>query len=310
MSVWACLSRGGCWVLGWVFFFQLGLKTSLVRAISLWGVGLEWTYLLDRVSQEVRALVSQIIITFSWVWNTLPYEIRSSNTISSFKLSLKTYLFQQSYWLCGGGKRVRDRERTSGLLRNVRGFSFFFFTYFFHLMGLVLRRRNGTEKNTLLLFVLLLSSYPQCLWLGAGTGVAAAREQTEGADRAAGGHPQVRPGRKGKHHWPIRQRERYVWNCHLPWFQSYQLKQWEMGVRQEWGFHCVGSRGSLLVQAPDSWSKGCKFESQQEGRENFLLQSQLCVLTHFHCLFHPCVTTVACKRPWSFCQKLQVAGYT
>ena len=31
------------------------------------------------------------------VWNTLPYEIRSSNTISSFKSSLKTYIFQQSY---------------------------------------------------------------------------------------------------------------------------------------------------------------------------------------------------------------------
>ena len=34
------------------------------------------------------------------VWNTLPYEIRSSNTISSFKSSLKTYLFQRSYWVC------------------------------------------------------------------------------------------------------------------------------------------------------------------------------------------------------------------
>ena len=31
------------------------------------------------------------------VWNTLPYEIRSSNTFSSFKSSLKTFLFQQSY---------------------------------------------------------------------------------------------------------------------------------------------------------------------------------------------------------------------
>ena len=31
------------------------------------------------------------------VWNTLPYEIRSSNTISSFRSSLKTYRFQQSY---------------------------------------------------------------------------------------------------------------------------------------------------------------------------------------------------------------------
>ena len=30
------------------------------------------------------------------VWNALPWEIRSSNTISSFKSSLITYLFQQS----------------------------------------------------------------------------------------------------------------------------------------------------------------------------------------------------------------------
>ena len=31
------------------------------------------------------------------VWTTFPYEIRSSDTILSFKSSLKTYLFQQSY---------------------------------------------------------------------------------------------------------------------------------------------------------------------------------------------------------------------
>ena len=30
------------------------------------------------------------------VWNTLPYKIRSSNTISSFRSSLIAYLFQQS----------------------------------------------------------------------------------------------------------------------------------------------------------------------------------------------------------------------
>ena len=55
--------------------------------------------------------------------------------------------------------------------------------------------------------------------------------------------------------------------------------------------------------APDSRSKGCEFESQQERQDNFLLQSQLYVLTLIWCLFHPHVTTVACKRPWSFCQK-------
>ena len=31
-------------------------------------------------------------------------------------------------------------------------------------------------------------------------------------------------------------------------------------------------RGSLLVTAPDSWSKGCEFESRQKQRENFLLR--------------------------------------
>ena len=49
--------------------------------------------------------------------------------------------------------------------------------------------------------------------------------------------------------------------------------------------------------------KGCKFESRQEWRENFLLQSQLCVLTLIRCPFHPRVTVVARKRPRSFCQK-------
>ena len=33
------------------------------------------------------------------------------------------------------------------------------------------------------------------------------------------------------------------------------------------------------------------------------LSSQLCVPTLIWCLFHPCVTTVACKRPRPFCQK-------
>ena len=54
---------------------------------------------------------------------------------------------------------------------------------------------------------------------------------------------------------------------------------------------------NLLVRAPDSWSKGCEFKSQQEHWENFLLQGQLCVLTYIQCPFHPHVTTVAHKRP-------------
>ena len=62
------------------------------------------------------------------------------------------------------------------------------------------------------------------------------------------------------------------------------------------------TRDSLLVRAPDSWSKGCEFEFRQERRENFLRQSQLCVLTLIWCPFHPCVTAVIRKRPRSFCK--------
>ena len=40
-----------------------------------------------------------------------------------------------------------------------------------------------------------------------------------------------------------------------------------------------GSGDSSVVRVPDSWLKGCGFESLQERRENFLLQGQLCVLT-------------------------------
>ena len=41
----------------------------------------------------------------------------------------------------------------------------------------------------------------------------------------------------------------------------------------------VGGRGSSVVRASDSRSKGPGFEFRQERRENFLLQGQLSVLT-------------------------------
>ena len=60
---------------------------------------------------------------------------------------------------------------------------------------------------------------------------------------------------------------------------------------------------SLLVRAPDSWSKYCEVESRQERRENCLLHSQLCVLTLIRWPFQPHVTAMARERPRSFCQK-------
>ena len=64
--------------------------------------------------------------------------------------------------------------------------------------------------------------------------------------------------------------------------------------------HC---QDSLLVRALDFWSKG-EFESRQEQWENFILQSQLCVLTLIRCPFHTHgVSAVARESPRSFCQK-------
>ena len=36
----------------------------------------------------------------SSVWNSLPWQVRSSNTLASYKSSLKSNLFKLSYWLC------------------------------------------------------------------------------------------------------------------------------------------------------------------------------------------------------------------
>ena len=63
----------------------------------------------------------------------------------------------------------------------------------------------------------------------------------------------------------------------------------------------LGSRDSSVVRVPDSWLKGHRFESLQEWQK-FIYQLTFCT-DSFRYPFHPHVTVVACKRPWSFCQK-------
>ena len=94
------------------------------------------------------------------IWNTLPYKIRSSNTISSFKSSLKTCFSAVLLIVWGGGEREREwgrvgreRERTIGLSQSVKVCLVFFPLILFRVTGLVLQRRNGTEKNILLLLL-------------------------------------------------------------------------------------------------------------------------------------------------------------
>ena len=62
---------------------------------------------------------------------------------------------------------------------------------------------------------------------------------------------------------------------------------------------------SLLVRVLDLWSKGCVFESRQERQENFFSRVNFVywLWISIQCLFHPHVTAVPYKRPWSFCQK-------
>ena len=76
-------------------------------------------------------------------------------------------------------------------------------------------------------------------------------------------------------------------------------------------FHCFwadplhSSRGrdGSVVTAPDSWLKGCGFESLLEQQENFLFQGWLSVLTLISVSIPPHVTAVARERSRSFCQK-------
>ena len=61
--------------------------------------------------------------------------------------------------------------------------------------------------------------------------------------------------------------------------------------------------GIAQWSSTSSWSNGCKVESWKEQQEIFfLLVNFLCWLLCQY-LFHPCVTAVAGKRSWSFCQK-------
>ena len=63
------------------------------------------------------------------------------------------------------------------------------------------------------------------------------------------------------------------------WLQKHHVKLVLSCISNWWD--------SLLVTALDSWSKGSEFESWQERQENFLLGSQLCVLTLIQCQSPP-----------------------
>ena len=56
--------------------------------------------------------------------------------------------------VCVGGGIEGERERTSGLSQSVRVFFCFFLKrILFLVMGLVLQRRNGTEKEDIIIII-------------------------------------------------------------------------------------------------------------------------------------------------------------
>ena len=74
--------------------------------------------------------------------------------------------------------------------------------------------------------------------------------------------------------------------------ENTRLSFWNYGISAL----AVGGRDSSVVRVLYLWSKGHRFESWQEGQENSFPGST------FLSISLP-VTTVACKRSWSFCQK-------
>ena len=71
------------------------------------------------------------------------------------------------------------------------------------------------------------------------------------------------------------------------------------------GGHITWGAGQLSSWAPDLWSKGHQFESWQERQEIFFSRVNFLCQFLFLYSFHLHVTTVACKRSLSICQKLR-----
>ena len=70
----------------------------------------------------------------------------------------------------------------------------------------------------------------------------------------------------------------------------------------------AGSGDSSVVRVPDSWSKGCGFESLLEWQENFLLQGQLSVLTLISVSIPPLCYRSSTKKIPVILPKVQVTA--
>ena len=81
-------------------------------------------------------------------------------------------------------------------------------------------------------------------------------------------------------------------------WKAWSPSGWTLPPRWPTSLKTGGCRDGSVVRAPDSWLKGLSFESL-EKQAGFCF---LCSLLFWY-LFHPRVTTVACKRFGAFCQK-------
>ena len=84
-------------------------------------------------------------------------------------------------------------------------------------------------------------------------------------------------------------------------FSKLKEKLKEKGVLPCCQYVC--SQDSLMVEHRTRDWKVASLNPGNSTRRIFFSRCSLCVLTLIQCLFHTCVTAVACKRLWSFCQK-------
>ena len=88
---------------------------------------------------------------FEWDW------LREIDVVSLFSSSYNwnEFISTDSVCMCGRERaRGEGKERERELVVYCKVWDFFFLLILFHIMGLVLWRRNGTEKDTLLLFII------------------------------------------------------------------------------------------------------------------------------------------------------------
>ena len=97
----------GCFLSGKLWFCTRVCRKSMteytfmkpcIYSVLCWShPSILWIPSVHRHSLDQRSFSCYAALS---VWNSLPRKVRSSNTFTSFRSSLKSHLLKLSYWLC------------------------------------------------------------------------------------------------------------------------------------------------------------------------------------------------------------------